>query len=79
MVRTLVLLPPRTTAIPEAKLMGCPLKSHSISMGKSPEETKQLTETESSKFAGASPKSKGASLGGAVGIYYVHYTNDLTC
>lgn len=39
-------------------------------MGKSPEVTRQLTETESSKFAGAPPKSKGAILGGAVGEFY---------
>lgn len=67
MVSTLVRLPPRRTAMPEAKLMGCPLKSHSISIGRSPEETRQLTETESSKLAGTSPKSKGASFGGAEG------------
>lgn len=36
-------------------------------MGRSPDVTRQFTETESSKLDGDSPKSKGASLGGAVG------------
>lgn len=68
MVSTLVRLPPRKTAMPEAKFIGCPLNNHSKSMGRSPEETRQLTETESSKLAGVSPKSKGVSFGGAAGM-----------
>ena len=44
---------------------GSLLNSHSISMGKSPDEIKQLTDTESSKFEGVSPKLKATILGGA--------------
>lgn len=43
--------------------MGLSLNNHSMSKGKSPDETRQLMETESSKFAGSSPKSKFAILG----------------
>jgi len=59
-------------------LTGAPSNNHSISMGKSPEVTRQFTETESSKFAGAPPKSKGAILGGAVeDLYWVEIIKQL--
>jgi len=40
------------------------LKNHSMSMGKSPLDIRQVTDTESSKFVGSSPKSKGVIFGG---------------
>lgn len=38
-----------------------------MSMGKSPVDIRQVTETESSTFAGSSPKLKGVILGGTKG------------
>lgn len=65
MVNKLVRLPPRITETPANILTASPLNNHSISMGKSPDEIRQFTETESSKFDGISPKSKGTIFGGA--------------
>lgn len=68
MVSMLVLFPPLRTVIPEYELIPKSLNSHSISMGKSPLDIKQVTETESSTLVGSSPKVKGVIFGGTKGI-----------
>lgn len=54
----LVRFPPFITEIPANELSRKPLKSHSISIGRSPDGIKQVTDTDSSIFTGSSPKSK---------------------
>jgi len=46
-----------------------------MSSGRSPELTRQFTETESSKFAATSPKSKCAILGATSDIDWEGYNN----
>lgn len=57
-------MPPFIAVTPATELIGFPLKSQSMFMGRSPDDTKQFTDTESSKFAGVSPKVNSTIFGG---------------
>lgn len=63
MVKTLTRFPTFEVLTPEYAFIGELLNNHSMSTGKSPEDIKQLTDTESPELAGSSPKSNGAICG----------------